>query len=115
MNPSASAAFASTASVSTAAAFTAFAALTSTSDVPPLLSPPPMHTSASASAASDSASNRNLHLVNSFRTWIYYPIVPFPQSFTDSLMETDDWGENDGGRRGNQKERMPERGTDPTE
>jgi hypothetical protein len=30
-------------------------------------------------------------------------------------METDDQGENDGGRRGNPKERMPERGTEPTE
>jgi hypothetical protein len=34
---------------------------------------------------------------------------------TDSLMETDDRGENDGGRRGNLKERMPERGTESTE
>jgi hypothetical protein len=96
MHPSASAtfaafaAFASTASISTASASIAFAALTSTSDVPPLLLPPQMHTSTSASATSASASDRNLHLVNSFRTWIYYPIVLFPQSVTDSLMETDD-------------------------
>jgi hypothetical protein len=66
-----------------------------------------MHPSASTSAAS--ASDRKLHVVNSFRTWIYYLIVLFPQSVTDSLMETDDQGENDGGRRGNPKERMPER------
>jgi hypothetical protein len=37
-----------------------------------------------------------------------------PQSVTDSLMETDQ--EGDGGRwRGNLKERMPEKGTEPTE
>jgi hypothetical protein len=30
-------------------------------------------------------------------------------------METDDQGENDGGRRGNPKERIPERRTEPTE
>jgi hypothetical protein len=30
-------------------------------------------------------------------------------------MGTDDRGENDGGRRGNPKERIPERGTEPTE
>jgi hypothetical protein len=65
-------------------------------------------TSASAaSAASTSTSNRKLHAVNSFRTWIYYPIVPFPQSVTDSLMETDDQGENDGRRKGNPKENSP--------
>jgi hypothetical protein len=83
--------FASTASISTAATFTAFAALTSTSDVPPLPPPPPMHTS---------ASDRKLHWVNSFRMWIYYPTVPFSQSVTDSLMETDQEGDG-GGRRGN--------------
>jgi hypothetical protein len=70
---------------------------------------------ASASAASASDSNRKLHAVNPFGTWIYYLIVPFPQSVTDSLMETDDQGEDDGRRRGNPKERMPERGTELTE
>jgi hypothetical protein len=60
------------------------------------------------------ASDRNLHLVNSFRTWIYYPTVPLPQSVTDCLMETDQEGDS-GGRRGNPKERMPEKGTKPTE
>jgi hypothetical protein len=46
--------------------------------------------------------------------WIYYPTVPLPQSVTDNLMETDQ--EGDGGvRRGNLKERMPEKGTEPTE
>jgi hypothetical protein len=54
------------------------------------------------------------HLVNSFRTWIYYPTVPFPQSVTDTLMETDREGDG-GGRRGNPKERMPEKGMKPTE
>jgi hypothetical protein len=68
-----------------------------------------MHTSASASA-----SDRSLHLVNSFRTWIYYPTEPLLQSVTDSLMETDQEGDG-GGRRGNLKERMPEKGTKPTE
>jgi hypothetical protein len=118
MHPSASAAFAafaSTASVYTASTSTVSTASTAASDVPHLPPPPPMHASAPASAASTSASNRKLHAVNSFRTWIYYLIVPFPQSVTDSLMETDDRGENDGGRRGNPKERMPERGTEPTE
>jgi hypothetical protein len=72
-----------------------------------------MHPSTSAAfaafapAASTSTSNRKLHAVNSFRTWNYYPIVPFPQSVTDSLMETDDRGENDGRRRGNPKENSP--------
>jgi hypothetical protein len=110
MHPSASAAFAafaSTASISAAATFTAFAALTSTSNVPPLPPPPPMRTSASAS-------DRKPHRVNLFRTWIYYLTVPFPQSVTDSLMEPDQEGDG-GGRRGNPKERMPERGTEPTE
>jgi hypothetical protein len=65
----------------------------------------PVSTSASASAAS--AFYRKLHAVNSFRTWNYYPIVPFPQSVTDSLMKTDDQGENDGRRRGNPKENSP--------
>jgi hypothetical protein len=74
-----------------------------------------MHASVSVSASASAASDRKLHAVNLFGTWIYYPIVPFPQSVTDSLMETDDRGENDGGRRGNLKERMPERGTEPTE
>jgi hypothetical protein len=69
--------------------------------------PPPMHPSASAS-------ERNLHLVNLFRTWIYYLTVPLPQSVTDSLTETDQEGDG-GGRRGNLKERMPEKGTKPTE
>jgi hypothetical protein len=49
-----------------------------------------------------------------FRTWIYYPTVPLPQSVTDNLMETDQEGDG-GGRRGNPKERMPEKGTEPTE
>jgi hypothetical protein len=57
---------------------------------------------------------RKLHAVNSFRTWIYYPTELFLQSVTDSLMETDQEGDG-GGRRGNLKERMPERGTEPTE
>jgi hypothetical protein len=68
-----------------------------------------MHSSASAPA-----SDRNLHLVNLFRTWIYYPTVLLLQSVTDSLMETDQEGDG-GGRRGNLKERMPEKGTEPTE
>jgi hypothetical protein len=75
-----------------------------------------MHPSASAafaafaftaSASAASASDRKLHAVNSFRTWNYYPIVLFPQSVTNSLMETDDQGENDGRRRGNLKENFP--------
>jgi hypothetical protein len=46
--------------------------------------------------------------------WIYYLTVPFPWSVTDSLMEKDQ--EGDGyGRRGNLKERMPKKGTEPTE
>jgi hypothetical protein len=53
-------------------------------------------------------------MVNSFRTWIYYPTELLPQSVTDCLMETDQEGDG-GGRRGNPKERMPERGTEPTE
>jgi hypothetical protein len=53
-------------------------------------------------------------VVNSFRTWIYYLTEPLPQSVTDSLMETDQEGDG-GGRRGNPKERMPEKGTKPTE
>jgi hypothetical protein len=70
-------------------------------------------TSTSASAASASAFNRNLHLVNSFRTWIYYLTEPLLQSVTDSLMETDQEGDG-GGRRGNPKERMPEKGMELT-
>jgi hypothetical protein len=66
-----------------------------------------MHASVSISASASAASDRKLHAVNSFRTWIYYLIVPFPQSVTDSLMETDDRGENDGRRRGNPKENSP--------
>jgi hypothetical protein len=73
------------------------------------------YVSVSTSASAASVSDRKLHAVNSFRTWIYYLIVLFPQSVTDSLMGTDNRGENDGGRRGNPKERMPERGTEPTE
>jgi hypothetical protein len=69
-----------------------------------------MHAAIYASAASD----RNLHLVNSFRTWIYYLTEPLPQSVTDSLIETDQEGDG-GGRRGNPKERMLEKGTGPTE
>jgi hypothetical protein len=46
-------------------------------------------------------------MVNSFRTWTYYPILPHPQSVTDNLMETDQEGDG-GGRRGNPKEGMPE-------
>jgi hypothetical protein len=57
---------------------------------------------------------RKLHAVNLFRTWIYYPTEPFPQSVTDTLMETDQEGYG-GGRRGNPKERLPEKGTKPTE
>jgi hypothetical protein len=53
-------------------------------------------------------------VVNSFRTWIYYPTVPFPQSVTDSLMERDQEGDG-GGRRGNLKERVPEKGKKLTE
>jgi hypothetical protein len=49
-----------------------------------------------------------------FRTWIYYVTEPFPQSVTDTLMETDQKGYG-GGRRGNPKERLPEKGTKPTE
>jgi hypothetical protein len=112
MHPSASAAFAAfafTASISTAAAHTASATSTSATDVLPLPPPPPMHTpvSASASTSAASASDRSPHSVNSFKTWNYYPIVPFPQSVTNSLMETDDRGENDGRRRGNLKENFP--------
>jgi hypothetical protein len=70
--------------------------------------------STSAASASTSTSDRNLHLVNLFRIWIYYPTVPLPQSVTDSLMETDQEGDGSG-RRGNPKERMPEKGTEPTE
>jgi hypothetical protein len=57
---------------------------------------------------------RKLHVVNSFRTWIYYLTEPFPQSVTDTLMETDQGG-GGGGRRGNPKERLPEKGMKPTE
>jgi hypothetical protein len=46
--------------------------------------------------------------------WIYYLTVPLPQSVTDNLMETYKKGDG-GGRRGNPKERMPEKGTKPTE
>jgi hypothetical protein len=53
-------------------------------------------------------------MVNLFRMWIYYLTEPFPQSVTDSLMETDQEGDG-GGRRGNSKERMPEKETEPTE
>jgi hypothetical protein len=63
---------------------------------------------------STSTSDRNLHLVNSFRTWIYYLTVLLQQSVTDNLMDTDQEGDG-GGRRGNQKERIPEKGTEPTE
>jgi hypothetical protein len=73
-----------------------------------------MHTSISTSASISAASDRNLHLVNLFRTWIYYLTVPLLQSVTDSLMETDQEGDG-GGRRGNPKERMPEKGTELTE
>jgi hypothetical protein len=55
-----------------------------------------------------------LHVVNSFRTWIYYPTELLLQLVTDSLMETDQEGDGDG-RRGNPKERMPEKGTELTE
>jgi hypothetical protein len=105
----ASAAFAFTASIPTAAAHTASATSTSATDVLPLLPPPLMHTpvSASASASATSASDRLPHSVNLFRTWNYYPIVPFPQSVTNSLMGTDDRGENDGRRRGKLKENFP--------
>jgi hypothetical protein len=61
-----------------------------------------------------SASDRNLYLVNSFRTWTDYLMVPLPHSVTDSLMETDKEGDG-GGRRGNPKERIPEKGPEPTE
>jgi hypothetical protein len=61
-----------------------------------------------------SASNRNLHPVNSFRTWTYYLIALLLQLFTDNLMETDQEGDG-GGRRGNPKERMPEKGPELTE
>jgi hypothetical protein len=43
-----------------------------------------------------------------FRTWIYYLTVLLPQSVTDNLMGTDQEGD-DGGRRDNTKERMPEK------
>jgi hypothetical protein len=49
-----------------------------------------------------------------FKTWIYYPTVPLPQSVTDNLMETDQEGHS-GGRKGNPKERMPEKGTELAE
>jgi hypothetical protein len=71
-------------------------------------------TSASTSAAFASTSNRNLYLVNLFRTWIYYLTVPLPQSVTDYLMVTDQEGDG-GGKRGNLKERMPEKEMEPTE
>jgi hypothetical protein len=47
---------------------------------------------------------RHLYLVNSFRTWIYYLVVPLPQSVIDNVMETDQAGDG-GGRRGNPKKR----------
>jgi hypothetical protein len=43
-------------------------------------------------------------MVNSFRIWIYYLMVPLPQSVTDNVMETDQAGDG-GGRKGNIKER----------
>jgi hypothetical protein len=49
-----------------------------------------------------------------FRTWIYYPTVLLLQLVTDNLMETDQEGHG-GRRRGNQKERMPEKETEPNE
>jgi hypothetical protein len=60
-----------------------------------------------------SASNRNLHPVNLFRTWTYYLTVLLLQSVTDNLMETDQEGDG-GGKRGNLKERMPEKGPELT-
>jgi hypothetical protein len=41
-------------------------------------------------------------------------MVPFLQSVTDNLIETDQEGDG-GGRRGNPKERVPEKGPEPTE
>jgi hypothetical protein len=41
-------------------------------------------------------------------------MVPCPQSVTDNLMEIDQVGDG-GGRRGNPKERVPEKGPEPTE
>jgi hypothetical protein len=73
-----------------------------------------MHTAASASASDAPLPIEKLHAVNSFRTWIYYPTVLLLQSVTDCLMETDQEGDG-GGRRGNPKERMPEKGTELTE
>jgi hypothetical protein len=46
--------------------------------------------------------------------WIYYLTEPLPQSVMNILIETDQEGDG-GGRRGNPKERMPEKGTEPTE
>jgi hypothetical protein len=67
-----------------------------------------------AATSNTSTSDRKLHVVNLFRTWIYYPTEPFLQSVTDSLMETD--REGDGcGSRGNLKEGTPEQGTKTTE
>jgi hypothetical protein len=53
-------------------------------------------------------------MVNSFRTWTYYLMVPLLQSVTDNLMETDQERDS-GGRRGNPKERIPEKGPEPIE
>jgi hypothetical protein len=41
-------------------------------------------------------------------------MVPLPQSVTNNLMKTDQEGDG-GGRRGNQKERIPEKRTELTE
>jgi hypothetical protein len=73
-----------------------------------------MHTATSAFASDALLPIEKLHVVNSFRTWIYYPAVPLLQSVTDCLMETDQEGDGSG-RRGNPKERMPEKGMKPTE
>jgi hypothetical protein len=35
------------------------------------------HSQFASAASASAASDRKLHAVNSFRTWIYYPIVPF--------------------------------------
>jgi hypothetical protein len=47
-----------------------------------------------------------VYLVNSVRTWSYYPLAPFLQSVTNSWMEPDQVGDA-GGKGGNLKKSRP--------
>jgi hypothetical protein len=55
-----------------------------------------------------------LHLLGTCSDALTALTVPLLQSVTDNLMETDQEG-NTGRRRGNPKERMPEKETELTE